>query len=210
MEQRLGGDILPYVMGVVPPSRAQIVHLRELRRVRKEFKQAVDFILVHENWLHPLRKHVNTPSPLTRFSYMREYNFDGIVIIRTRVDWLFESVCKSRSKIFRNIVLFVNHCGHDSLLVLIFVIVDWLIVHGMTLVLVKCYSVTTRVYIRNMYWSLCRCAMCLQFILLYILIPYAKKEYLRMRTPMKVMSENIRLRQNDSKTVRMMNKAISL
>jgi len=86
MEQRLGGDILPYVMGVVPPSRAQIVHLRELRRVRKEFKQAVDFILVHENWLHPLRKHVNTPSPLTRFSYMREYNFDGIVIIRTRVD----------------------------------------------------------------------------------------------------------------------------
>ena len=73
-EQRLGGDILPDVMGVVPSSRAQIAHLRDLRRVSKEFEQAVDFILVHENWLRPLREHMNTSSPLTRFSYMRENN----------------------------------------------------------------------------------------------------------------------------------------
>jgi len=77
MEQALGVDLLPYVMSVVPPSRVQIAHLRDLRRVSREFKRAVDFILVDKNWLRPLREHVNTPpTHLNRFEYMREYNFD--------------------------------------------------------------------------------------------------------------------------------------
>jgi len=50
----LGQDVLPYVMGVVPPSRRQIEYLRELRLVCKDFNRAVAFCVENEEWMRPL------------------------------------------------------------------------------------------------------------------------------------------------------------
>jgi len=47
---RLGPDILPYIMSVIPASRGQIAHLITLRRVCKDFKEAVDNCRDNHEW----------------------------------------------------------------------------------------------------------------------------------------------------------------